>query len=219
MTMHQHIELYQDSLRKPNVPLNPLQILLVSVLILALMIIIYAWGQFQSYQLRQQSESLALIISQQREKVSLLAKQQHSGPDAALVKLVRRLEAEQHHLQALQTVILPVLTANPPELYLRGIARRKPAGLWLDTIFVSSSGSDVALTGKLYSPTFLPQFIEAMALESAFAGIDFHTVWVGQTTNTAQPVEPAYPMGFQLMSGCRNNTCPGIASTTDSENP
>jgi type II secretory pathway pseudopilin PulG len=219
MTMRQQIELYQDSLRKRRVPLNLEQMVLIIVLAIVLLAAIYAWGQYQVYQLRQQHEGLTQLIESQTETIRVLVDQQHSGPEATLEQQVRRLDAELRHLQGLQSVIMPVLENDPPDLFLRSIAYRKPAGLWLDSIFVSAGGKDIALRGKLYAPKSLPQFIEAMALDSAFIGSDFHTVWLGQGADHDEPAEPSDALGFYLVSGCRNNTCPGIESATAGDTP
>ncbi len=60
--------------------------------------------------------------------------------------------------------------------HLEGLARRPVKGLWLSGIRIAAGGDRLALQGSTLQADLVPQFLEALSSELAFAGHEFLTL-------------------------------------------
>lgn len=58
-------------------------------------------------------------------------------------------------------------------VYLTGLARQRPAPLWLTFIGISHGGSQLRLSGSTLQPEAVPQFLQRLSAEPVFAGTGF----------------------------------------------
>jgi len=89
---------------------------------------------------------------------------------ATLADLEQRVAAEHALLGLLRA---GALSASAPSGYLRATAAARVDGLWLETLHLAGSGASLELAGRCLSPERLPEYLQALSQQPAFAGYRF----------------------------------------------
>lgn len=176
--MAQQINLYQTAFRPQRWTFATL-LLLGAAAGAALLLLFYGFMQWQTTPLQAE---LARLQQQQASVTQQLAEVTQQFPvkvkDEQLEQEVARLQAEleskRRTLQASTTDVTGNINGLSP--YMEGLARQRPLGLWLSGVVLGAGGTSIDITGSVLAPELVPTYIQNLAGEPAFAGVQFRTL-------------------------------------------
>lgn len=174
--MIQQINLYQAGVFEKKEPLPANTMLVAAGAALALLLLIYAIAQWQTLRL---SHHLAELRAQQTRAAQRLAELHGQYLPKGKSRL---LEQEIDRLRAGRDARLPLLdllaakpfgntTGFSP--HLEGLARQSVEGMWLRRIVLGAGGAKVTLEGRTLRPELVPRYLQQLAREEVFAGLEF----------------------------------------------
>lgn len=79
-----------------------------------------------------------------------------------------------------------------------GLAKEHVPGLWLTALYIHAGGAKLDLKGKTYTPELVPRYLQRLAKEPSFKGIEFKT-FLMQREKASSQVE------FDLRSTAEEN--------------
>jgi type II secretory pathway component PulM len=187
----QQVNLWQPLADAPESPLSAR--LLLQALGLVALALLVIWG-FARQRARSDTARLATLESERTEVQQRLSELEQKSaafaPDAALAAevatLAREVEARHALVQAVEQRALGSTTGFSARL--AGLARRRVDGVWLARISLAGGGSDLTLGGHALVPALVPDWLEALRGEPAFAGSAFQTVRIEETGQPDAPV-------------------------------
>lgn len=190
--------------RKARLGLNRLLQISLALLVLAVF-----WAVYTSARVRDlASRRAALEVQVQTSNQQVSALESELAADSELAQLRARIERMQLELQARERMLALIgdLQSTPGHGFsarLEALARSTVPGLWLTRIELRAGVSDlppqVGLQGRLQTPTALPQFLDALARQPAFAGQRFAQMEVAQNVDDAGD-DASGPLAFALRS-------------------
>jgi Tfp pilus assembly protein PilN len=191
--MTQKVNLYESMVAGGNVQFGVSAMLKVWAVAGLLLLVASAYVAGRAW---LQNEKIA-ALQQDKEELSTqldaLAKRAASWTeDPSLVAGVQKLEAELESKGRLLGALAneTVGTTDGFSPFLLGLARRHVNGLWLQEIEIEESGKILDLKGRAIAPEAVPEFLEVLGQEPAFAGREFKTF----ALELAPPEEDAGPV-------------------------
>lgn len=174
--MTHYINLYDPALLRHRQWLTVLNLALALVLVLAVMLAWGAWAHIQAGVLAADAESLDGRLKMARDEALALGGQLSNR--RADPKLELDLAATKELLGVRQEILATLgQGAAPPPIghadYLRGLARRSVANLWLTGFSVGPDGTRMEIRGRTLDPALLPEYIRRLNAEPAFRGHRF----------------------------------------------
>jgi len=175
----QHVNLYQEQFRRRRDPLDAHHLLLWLVVVAAGLALVsggMAWRLQEDQARFDRLEGRKAAASDRLDELRtrLADARAAAGPDAAVARLRAELAAKRRLLDYLRSGPLARRGGFSP--YLRGLARRKIDGLWLKRIELDDGGSRLRLDGHAANPDRIPQLIDRLGQEDAYAGQVFRTL-------------------------------------------
>jgi len=174
----QQINLYQEEFRQQSLPLSALQALLATAGLLLLLLGASAWRYWQAYGLDAQVQQAQQQLQQSQQ---LLAEGKIAFPAAqAEPRLARRLVRLKQDVLLKQRV-LQVLSGrqfgNTQGFVeqVSGLARQRIEGMWLTQLDIRQGGAQLGMKGNALQPELLPRYLQRLAHEPVFAGVEFDT--------------------------------------------
>lgn len=172
----QQINLYQPIFRKQEKVFSSRAMVEGAVLVLLGIFLFYGYGLWQTASLNKQ-----LTATQQRQQQAtnqaaqleqLYPKQQK---DPVLAKKVQQLGAEVRMKQQVMGQLADRRAGNTAGFteQLVGLARQRPPEMWLTQVDIRKGGASLDLEGSAYEPKQIPQFLQQLAREPAFTGLEF----------------------------------------------
>ncbi len=193
--MTQQVNLWQPLGDAPAIPLSARLVLqALGGAALALLVI---WGFARQRassetarlaQLEGERSQVQLRLSELEQKAAAIAPDQALAAEVAA--LAREVEARQVLVQAVEERALGSTTGFSARL--AGLARRRVEGVWLARIRLARGGEEVTIGGHALAPALVPDWLEVLRGEPAFAGSAFQTVRIEETG------KPEAPIGFGL---------------------
>lgn len=178
----QQINLYQDRFRKVVPPLGAVrmaQAVLAVVGVLVALTLVLSWQDGQraaAVQAAQQD-----LTARQQELARLQASLPPPQEDPLLQQSLRRLErelaAKQGFLEHFDGSSLG--DTRGFSAYMRGLARRPLADLWLSRIELAGDGA-LAFSGSALKPGAVPAFVRTLNEEAIFQGREFRTLQMAE---------------------------------------
>lgn len=177
--MTQQVNLYQFIVPTRSAALSAGLIAKAAAAIVLLLVSVYAYEQ-----LRARSDRLELSELQQRQEAytqqidAFSERATSQVEDRQLIASVEKLRGEVRARNRLLGSLSDHLLGNTVGFspHLVGLARQRVAGLWLKEIRISGGGVKLALSGSSLDPTGVPDLIEKLGTESAFAGREFRSL-------------------------------------------
>ncbi len=147
----------------------------VAVILLGI-IVFYVYGLWQTASLNEQLQAAQERQQQTAQQVLKLAQQYPvREKDPALAQRVKHLSDEVRMKQLVLARLADRKAGNTAGFsgQLTGLARQRLPQMWLTHIDIKQGGEFLDLEGSTLRPEQIPQFIQRLALEPAFAGLDF----------------------------------------------
>ena len=163
-----------------------------------MVVILAGAGEFYLSDVQSHRDAVAARLTAQRNefervKASLAA----PGVDPFLESEIAALRHQQRRLNANLDAIgsLQNPKASVFSEFFGGLARHPVEGLWFSNVGLAAGGSEVLLKGVTTEPSLVPQLLQTLAAEKAFAGRTFRRVSLQR-----QDGDASGPVEFELRS-------------------
>jgi hypothetical protein len=174
----QQINLYQAILRQPREVLSPRQ---VGLLLLGLSALLGAVNALQVWQGHRSNNRLEQLRAEQQTIIATvqtlnqeIAARNVSGQiTAQLTELDRELQNKQQVLQLLTGKRFGNVDGFATQF--SGLARQRIEGLWLTELYIHEGGEKLNIRGTTTQPELLPRYLQRLAKEPIFHGVEFKT--------------------------------------------
>lgn len=174
----QQINLYQDVLRKKADPFTPQKLLQyagIAAGMLVMITLVQAWQHYTAKvnvaELKQQQQKLLADVQTLSTELSKIS--DDSLLKASIIKKEQELVNKQNVLQVLSGKQFG--NAQGFADHLRGLSRQHIDGVWLTGLHIHSGGTRLNLSGSTYAPETVPKYLQNLAQEPGFRGLEFKT--------------------------------------------
>lgn len=194
--MKQQVNLYHPIFRKEQKKFSAATMLQGSLLVLAGISLMYGYTWWRTVALRVQLKD---VEAQQSAAVARLNDVSRNLPmrhaDPRLEREVRDLDLRIQTIQQIRTASRPDLFMAVPGYsdYLVALARQSGAGLWVTGLMISGAGESVVLAGRTRDPELLPRYLQRLAGERPFAGLQFEIFQMTRPVHTPANAEKDTP--------------------------
>lgn len=201
------INLYQAAFRPPSIALPARLIALSGAVLLAGLLALYVWDDWQLRQLREQGAKLSQHADALIRQVSVAAPGAQQV-DPALAIEASTLEARLRALQLAQDAIAAGKVGSEIgySAQFRALARTAVTGAWLTDIALFDNGRAMELRGRALSGADAARLIANLRREPLFVGLSFTGLQVGPPEAEsvlqagAEPAQPATYLVFSLLA-------------------
>jgi Tfp pilus assembly protein PilN len=172
----QQINLYQPIFRKQAKVFSAKAMVQGGAGVLAGLLLFYAFGAWQVRALEAQRAQAEQRRTEALARIeSLRALHPERARDAALEARVQQLAKELDARSRILTQLGSGAEGNTQgfSAHLEGLARQRPAPLWLTRIAIIGAGTDLRLVGSTLQPEAVPQYLQRLAGEPVFSGAQF----------------------------------------------
>lgn len=190
--MRQQINLYQPIFRSPRKIFCARALLQILVIALTGLGLAYGYSQWRMQALAQQVAQLSTTRDRTQGRLDELRREYPVRSASPLLQQeLIRLAAELGRAQALATALNDGAFGNTSGLsaYLLGFARQHVDGTWLTHIDIANGGSVIGLSGAARRPALIPELVQRLTQESAFAGKSFSSLQLKQDASAPGTVE------------------------------
>jgi hypothetical protein len=174
--MTQQINLFNPAFIPKRELLTGQNLALAALALVLLIAPLSYWSRTKAQKAAAELVAVKARQQQSQEALDALVKAaQARKPSAALLAEIDQTR----QLIAMRDEVLAAVgvRADLPEAsfaaYLAGLARQTRDGLWLSGFSVASGGAQLSLSGKAIDKALLPQYIQRLNSEPAFAGKTF----------------------------------------------
>ena len=185
----QQINLYHVSLRPPRQVLTLQQVSMATGLLLLVLALVSGVQGWWLHQAKQKLNSDTQQQAQLAQKIDLLGKQlAKESNDSELKQIIAAKEGE---LQDKQQVLLALTgkrlgnTTGFADQFT-GLARQHVEGIWLTGLYIHAGGEKLNLQGRTTSAELVPRYLQRLAQEPSFKGIEFQTLLMERVEKTSQ---------------------------------
>lgn len=188
----QQINLYQPLFRKQEKIFSAKTIVQGAVLVALGMLAFFVYAAWQTRGLETQLAQFQRQRDDAAQRVTELARTMpERSKSLALEQEVTRLRSELHHKQQVVAQLADRSRGNTSgyAAHLEGLARQHLPPLWLTHIALRRGGSVVELRGSALRPEQVPQYLQRLSAEPAFAGVEFRQFNLSRTEQTPQQVD------------------------------
>ncbi len=174
----QQINLYQPIFRKQEKIFSARAMLQGGAMIVGGLLLVFAYASWQTAALNRQVAELERQRAQgQARLVELARKYPKRAQDPELASRAERVRtavvAKQKVLAAMGGKELG--NREGFTVQLEALARQRPPMVWLKTIGISDGGREFLLAGSALKPEQIPQYLQRLSTEPAFAGSEFRS--------------------------------------------
>lgn len=188
----QQINLYQDALRPAREYLALAQLgRFLGWLVLGLVVVntgqvIITWRANQQLGILQTEQTqLQTQVSQLQQQLQARAAENNA---AVLQNQMTQLDMQLQNKQQVVQLLTGRHIGNVKGFATQfgGLARQHIDGLWLTGLYIHDGGEKLNLRGSTSSPDLLPKYLQRLALEPSFQGIEFKTFLMQRAKDRAQ---------------------------------
>ena len=174
----QQVNLYQKELRPAQAPFSAGTVLGVAGVWLLLLVTILGVGGWRQHRSAVQlAAAQAAATRETRQLAQLEARYPPPAKDPVLARESARLQVARDGRAFLLTQLEGKSLGNTDGFspQLTALARQTMSGLWLTHIDLRQGGKELTLEGGVGKATTVPLYLQRLAGEQAFAGMEFDT--------------------------------------------
>lgn len=190
--MRQQVNLYQPIFRKEKKVFSAIAMGQTCLAILAGLTLITFWSMWQERAIRGSIEEFSQQKDSRLQQIADLARRFPVRKKNVL------LEQQLASLTTLRDQKRRTLEALTGEAYgnrtgfsghMTGLARQHVAGLWLSDIQLASGGTSLSLDGSALRAELVPQYLQKLAAEKAYAGREFYVFEMRRSEQSGQWID------------------------------
>jgi hypothetical protein len=185
----QQINLYQASIHRPRQILSLPQLSLVLLVVVGVLSVISAMQWWHMHHLAEQLASARQDQKRLSRDIEILSNRlAQSSNDTELKKTITDKEAELQNKQAVLRALSGKHFGNTRGFadQFVGLARQHVKGVWLTGLYIHAGGDKLNLQGSTYAADLVPQYLQRLAQEPSFQGIEFQTFLMQRAKASAQ---------------------------------
>lgn len=187
----QQINLYQDSIRTRREQLGLDQVLVAASVLLVVLLLV---SGVQWWWLKHNEASLSDLQQQQQQltrKINQLSQTLANSSNGSALKA--EITEKETMLKARDDIVRALGgkqfgNTQGFAAQFTGLAKEHVPGLWLTALYIHAGGAKLDLKGKTYKPELVPRYLQRLAKEPSFRGIEFQT-FLMQREKTSEQVE------------------------------
>ncbi|MDH5437143.1 MAG: PilN domain-containing protein [Gammaproteobacteria bacterium] len=172
----QEINLYQPRLRKSTDRFSGKNILNISGIVLAGLLLMYGVFFWQVAGIRGELEMLQAKQIQTTNRLTEVSQKFRPKRKSAALEL----QVKASHVEVdIKRKILATIQNIPPvstkgfAAFLEGMARQRVNGLWLTGFEISDGGNEMNISGRSLDPVLVPAYLKKLSGEQIFQGVSF----------------------------------------------
>ncbi|MGD8742728.1 MAG: PilN domain-containing protein, partial [Granulosicoccaceae bacterium] len=172
----QQVNLYQPMFRRQEKRFSARTLLVLFAATAIVFSAVYAYARWNVHALQKQLTELQAQYQTELKRIDELARQyplqrKSQQAQARLEKLRRERSAREKLINVLRGQTLG--NTDGFSAHLEAMSRRRVQGMWLTDFHLSGSGERVSIKGGSLSAELVPQFLQKLSDEEAFAGTEF----------------------------------------------
>jgi MSHA biogenesis protein MshI len=192
----QQINLYQASLRPARQVMTMMQLALAASVVLLVLVSItgvQAWWLHRTNQHLSDAKLQETQLTQANERISKQLAQ--NSNDTELKQTISNKETELQDKQYVLQALTGKQFGNTSGFAAQftGLARQHVEGVWLTGLYIHAGGEKLNLQGRTSAAELVPRYLQRLAKEPSFQGIEFQTLLM-------QRVEKSSQIDFDLRS-------------------
>jgi len=179
--MRQEVNLYRDALRPVQIPLPARQMLILLGLLTGLLVLFWVGLSVRVLVVEGELADLhAEQVAQQGQIARVTEQLAQRVKSPVLEQQVQQLERDLRIKRQLLGAVADGAHGNTDgfSAALAGLGRHQRDGLWFRQIHFSRGGAGLTLSGSTLDARELPAYLQALAVEPAYAGREFGTFWL-----------------------------------------
>ncbi len=199
--MNQQVNLYQPIPRQREKVFSALTLAQALGVIVVALLALYGWAAWRTAGLDHRVEQLRA----RREHADRTLKRLEAAiaarrPSAALNQALKTAKTDRDARRALLAALASPRHASTQGFaeVLTDLARAPVPQLWLTDITLDDGGSHIRLTGATTRSARVPQLVETLADESAFAGVEFRQLKISRADPSAESPHGRAHLNFVL---------------------
>lgn len=200
--MRQQVNLYQPIFRKQAKKFSAVAMLQAVGIILAGIVLLFAWTQWQVSLLREEAaradQQLVASAKRLEEVTRRYGGQTRSvSIDDEIGRLEQQIAAKQH----LRATLGAGVFSNTQGFseYFAAFARQLQPGLWLTGFDIIGAAEQMTLQGRASNDAAVPRYIQKLAAERRLAGIEFRVFQLERDkAPDAKAANTGAPLNFTL---------------------
>jgi hypothetical protein len=152
---------------------------------------IYGYARWNVFSLVAESEKLAQSHVSEMKRLDELSrrypvKQKSRQIETELENLKKERKAKQFLIKTLSG--RSIGNDEGFSSYFEGMARQRPAGMWLRRFEVEQGGEVIGIHGSSLQPELVPEFLQRLSEEASFGGSSFRIFQMQRDENNAAAV-------------------------------
>lgn len=176
--MIQQVNLYTDELRPRREPLQARTAGALLIALLAFLVLVSGFARWEYGDALEEQRAMQRQVELLQDELTGLeqtvaARQEDPDLVAAMRTLDHEVKQRRQVLSQVETLV--IADGRHFSAYLEALARQTLDGLWLNTIDLGRSASDIRLTGTARAGERVPQYLQRLSAEPAFNGSEFHS--------------------------------------------
>jgi hypothetical protein len=176
MNVQQQINLYQPIFRKQEKVFSARTMSFVFVGTIVFFAAIYGYARWNVFSLVAESEKLAQSHASEMRRLDDLSrrypvKQKSRQIETELENLQKERKAKQFLVKTLSG--RSIGNDEGFSSYFEGVARQRPAGMWLRHFELEQGGEVIGIHGSSLQPELVPEFLQRLSEEASFGGSSF----------------------------------------------
>lgn len=187
----QQVNLYQPILRKEEKVFSARTLMIGNLLILTGLVLLFLYSLVLSDRMRSQLQHVQTQRDTQvKDLATLSARYPAKSKDSSIQLRIAQARQELQHKQKLFTTVgkLGIDTQQNYSTQLSALARQDVPQLWLHRITLQQ-GRNLALQGSALQAAEIPRYLQRLANEKIFSGIDFHSAVIQRVSAESDQVE------------------------------
>ena len=174
--MSQQVNLYHPIFRKQEKKFSALTMLQAGVLIMAGIVLMYAYAWVQVGYLRVQAGQIGDQYAQEVKRLQAASSQLAARKtDPQLEQDAQRLEARIAAVEHIREIAKHDYFAGIDgySKYFIAFSRQRLSGLWLTGFNITGAGEQLVLEGRTEIPELVPEYLQKLSAEKLLAGTTF----------------------------------------------
>ena len=189
--MRQEVNLYQPIFRKQRKVFSAVAIFQVAGLVLAGLVTIYLWGQWQGRMLEEEVVRMEERRDNSQQRLQQIQREMPARtPSPALEREQERLETRLQQRRRVAEFLAEgeMGVATGFSGHFAGLARQRQDGMWLNSLRLYGGGRQMDLTGVALAERLVPQYVQKLSEEEVFAGTEFRRVELRRSEDAPQQI-------------------------------
>ncbi|MCB1773198.1 MAG: hypothetical protein KDI88_06240 [Gammaproteobacteria bacterium] len=172
----QQVNLYRESAGQAKLPAGVRLVLVSGVVAMLAVVALAVTGEFYLAGIEAERDAVAEAMQQRQQQVEASREAATAlTPDPHLAAELERLGQTRRHLMSSLVAVSREQSDKGKGFaaFFAGLGRNATDGIWFRRVKLAAGGAEVVLNGQTLEPALVPRFLQTLAVERAFEGLNF----------------------------------------------